>query len=202
MDGEWRWELAEPESTEFTIGTVCEMVANVPKPISTTTPDQPGYAWANPADLGTPLTLGDELGAGLFTLQLTLLEVLRGDEVRQLLKDPQGLIVPPIAGFEYLLARLRVEHVEGPEGRRYSLDDADFWAASSDGRYYAQVWMVGAEPPDLAIDSVDSNLGSGQAQEGWVGFLVAVDDPAPLLTYRPWTLEGHIPVTPLPWWKL
>lgn len=216
IDGEWRWELAEPESSEFTIGTVCEMVANVPKPIPTTTPGQPGYAWANPADLGTPLTLDDELWTGLFTLQFTLLEVLRGDEVRQLLKDPQGSIVPPIAGFEYLLARLRVEHVKGPDSA-YGLDDGDFWAASSDGRYYAQVWMVTgretgrvmaespdllAEPPDLAINSVDSNLGPGQAVEGWLGFLVAVDDPAPLLTYRPWSLEGHNAVTPLPWWKL
>ena len=43
IDGEWRWELAEPESTEFTIGTVCEMIANVPKPTLTPVPGQPGY---------------------------------------------------------------------------------------------------------------------------------------------------------------
>ena len=108
----------------------------------------------------------------------------------------------PVAGLEYLLARVRVEHVEGPDSRRYSLDDDDFWATSSGGRYYVKAGRVMAEPPDLAIDSVDSSLGPGQAHEGWVGFLVAVDDVAPLLTYRPWSLEGHIVVTPLPWWKL
>ena len=57
IDGQWRWVLAEPESAEFTIGIFCEMVASTPAPRFTTVPDQPGYAWANPADLGTPLTM-------------------------------------------------------------------------------------------------------------------------------------------------
>lgn len=90
-----------------------------------------------------------------------------------------------------------MEYVEGPSpDRRYNLDDGDFWAASSDGRYYAQVWMRGAEPPDPSIDSVQSDLGPGQAHEGWLIFLVAVDDPAPLLTYKTWSLEHPNVVTP------
>ena len=141
------------------------------------------------------------MACGLFTLRITPLQVVRGDEAWRRISEgqPPGLVAPPYPGFEYLLAGVRVEYVEVPgSDTRYNLADGRFYAASPDARYYAQAWMLGAEPPAPSLESV---LEPGQAREGWLVLLVGVDDTAPVLTYKSPNLAEKT-YEPRAWWKL
>ena len=92
-----------------------------------------------------------------------------------------------------------MEYVEVPgSDTRYNLADGRFYAASPDARYYAQAWMLGAEPPAPSLESV---LEPGQAREGWLVLLVGVDDTAPVLTYKSPNLAEKT-YEPRAWWKL
>ena len=66
-----------------------------------------------------------------------------------------------------------------PGDKRYRLDVEQFTACSSDGAVEYPAVQRPFPNPALARE-----LGSGDSAEGWVGFLVALEDVRPLLVFR------------------
>jgi hypothetical protein len=132
--------------------------------------------------LTTTISFGDEYmtPVELYDAKITVLEVVRGEKARKILEDGNPLNNPS-GNFEYVAARIRFAFLARgvPGDKRYRLDVEQFTACSSDGAVeYPAVHRPFPNP------SLDRELGSGDSAEGWVGFLVALEDARPLLVFK------------------
>jgi hypothetical protein len=139
---------------------------------------------AQPKDLPltTTISFGDEYmtPVELYDAKITVLEVVRGEKARKILEDGNPLNKPS-GNFEYVAARIRFAFLARgvPGDKRYRLDVEQFTACSSDGT--VEYPAVRSRFPNPALDR---ELGSGDSAEGWVGYLVALEDARPLLVFR------------------
>jgi hypothetical protein len=121
-------------------------------------------------------------------VRITLLEVVRGKQAWELVKAANPLNKPPAPGFEYIVARIKFEFGEkGAIGNQktYAVRDEQFASVSEGGRQYESPSIVQPKP------ALNGRLYVGESIEGWVTFLVAVDDKKPLMSfghnyYRVW----------------
>ncbi len=145
-----------------------------------------GDSPSNPAPAGKPFLAMIECGEGytsqeLYDMKITLVEVLRGERAWNLLKGASPSNSPPKSGFDYILARVKLEfsaRSPGP-GCSHELRPEQFAAFSADGKEY--------EAPSVAIPKpgLSGDLRSGQSFEGWRAFLVDQGDSKPLMAYDP-----------------
>jgi len=125
--------------------------------------------------VGVPLTyvigFGDQYLGGdeLYDAKITVLQVVRGEKAWEIVKGTDASNKPPDAGSEYLLARIRFEFSArtSPSHYRYTIEEGQFTATSSDGKEYAAASF--AEPPKPRLSGT---LAPGGALEGWVAFQV------------------------------
>lgn len=136
-----------------------------------------GRSRSNPAPIGT--TLRDEFDSfgGTFEADVTVLEVVRGEEAFRRLREASHLNGPPTAGHEWVLARIRFHLLRGPTSdARFDLGYHHFSAVTSDGRVYGQhPFVVPPEPLILA------ELFPGASHEGWNADQVLIGDRSLLL---------------------
>jgi hypothetical protein len=168
-----------------------------PTPTSTRTPTPsatpaPGFARANPADVGTGLFIKVDDLFKVLEARITLFEVIRGEEAWTRIKETNRFSSPPKAGFEYIIAKLRFEYLKGKgPDTKYDLNPFEFTAVSSDGKEYELQFVVGPKP------ELSASLYPGASHEGWVSFQVAQHDTRPLMTFgRDYQGRGGV------WWKL
>jgi len=116
----------------------------------------------------------------LHSVKVTLLEVLRGNQAWDRLKETDSSTHPPSDGFEYLLARIRMEYdPNGAEGNlAYTVDRNDFKLYSDNDGVYQ---LPAVQPPKPEM--IGQIFYPGDSREGWIPFQVAVDDPNPLLFF-------------------
>lgn len=145
-----------------------------------------GNSPTNPAAVGEPVVSVVEIGvvaASNYDVTITILEILRGEEVMNKLKTANPAIAPAKEGFEYLLARVRFEL----RGRAVSdkgvfdLAGSPFqWVANAaDLRAYEGITVT---PPEPALQGP---VKVGETREGWVAFTVEKQENKPVLTFDP-----------------
>jgi len=186
-----------------TVTGACEwevpLSSDTPSP--TPTPTTPlGYSRSNPAGVNNSLSIwcgstacSEPAYEGSdYQMRITLTDVIRGNEAWQLIYDRSSSNFPPDAGFEYILAKVRLEYLAGPTpDTTFRLYDAWFDAISSTGQKYYSVIVLTPNPP------LELTLYPGGSHEGWKAFQVAIDDSAPLMT-----IGCHYDGTGGLWWKL
>ena len=146
---------------------------------------QEGDSPFNPAPVGARLSGIIECGQGytsheLYNMNITLLEVVRGDDAWKRLRMAGDSNKPAAAGFEYVLARVKFEYyARGTPGLCvHKLLPEQFTACSVEGVDYPAATDVVLPKPEMG-----GELHSGESLEGWIGFLVRRTDKKPLLNY-------------------
>ncbi len=143
----------------------------------------PGYSRSNPVGVDTPLsiwtgTTGLTTARNDYEVQITLLQVVRGEEAWQLVRERWRVNDPPEAGHEYILARLRFEYLTGPTpDTSYQIATPYLTAVASDGKEYRRASVLDPNP------GVYANLYPGASHEGWATFQVAKTDAKPLMAF-------------------
>ena len=137
-----------------------------------------GYSRQKPVSAGTSLSIEHEfLGEG-YNIKITLLEIIRGAEAWKRIEEENMFNDPSDSGFEYLLAKVKFEYIEGSaKDTTYRLSGWSFTAVSSEGKDYDDASVVDPEP------RLESTLYEGASHTGWVSFCVEKKDSKPLMTF-------------------
>ncbi|MGA9049012.1 MAG: tetratricopeptide repeat protein [Dehalococcoidia bacterium] len=168
-------------------------------PIPTPAPiSSPGYSRNMPVGIGSPLDIeiNSRGSAGNdYKVRITLLQIIRGSAAWQLIMPAYHLNHPPKVGFEYILAKIRVDYLNGLDpDTTLNISSVSFDVISEKGEEYSiydQDMVIGPKP------FIDTSLYPGASHEGWIVFLVAQDDAKPLMTFgRSYDGTGGI------WFKL
>lgn len=145
---------------------------------------QKGSSPFNPASVGVRLSGIVECGQGytsheLYNMNLTLLEVVRGDEAWEQLREASDTNKPADPGFDYVLARVKFEYyARGTPGLCvHEVTPQQFTAFSADGVDYP---AANVSPPK---PEMRGELSSGEFLEGWIAVLVPQADQKPMLSY-------------------
>jgi hypothetical protein len=114
------------------------------------------------------------------SVRVAVLQVLRSDAAWERVLEADESAQPPQSGFEYLIARVRLEY--DPDGTggtlTYLVTPDDFKIYSEDDREYERPSLK-APKPALA----GQTLYPGNVHEGWLCFQVAGTDRKPLLFF-------------------
>jgi len=189
-------EMIPETRTETVTKTVFGPTVTVTKTVTPTPTPKPtppvGYSRDNPAPIGTSLDIEFEYWLENYKARIMLLEVIRGGEAWKRIKEANIFNDPPEEGFEYILAKVRFEYLEGPDpDTKYDLSPLHFTAVSEDGKDYERPLIVDPEP------SIGVSLYPGASHEGWVSFHVAIEDSKPTMTFgRDYKGRGGV------WFKL
>jgi hypothetical protein len=154
-----------------------------------------GTSHSSPAPVGvtikTTIERGDAYSAPeIYNVEITLLEIARGNEAWERIKVQSSLNEPPKSGFEYVLARIRFGYFRrgrGIGGEAYRLKEGQFATVSPDGKTEYEIPSVLSQPqPQL----LDSTLSPGESRDGWIILQVPKDDKKPLLIFKRQNIEG------------
>jgi hypothetical protein len=112
-------------------------------------------------------------------MKLAVIEVVRGEEAWQRIREASASNKPAPSGFDYVLARIRFEYyARGTPGLCvHELSPDQFTAFSASGEDYASAAVTPPKP------EMRKSLKSGEKLEGWVAFLIPQQDKAPLMSY-------------------
>lgn len=141
-----------------------------------------GYSKVNPAELNQKVKITYEYGytSGTldpkkYTANITLKDIVRGDDANQIIKKGNMFYKDPDDGYDYMLAKIEFELLDAPD--QYDLYNTKFNLISKDGQEYEDVYIVSAEP------KLDAKLYKGAKNEGYAVFKVKITDSSPLLTF-------------------
>jgi hypothetical protein len=144
----------------------------------------PGDSPSAPAPLGTMVAGIIECGEGytsheLYDMKITVLEVLRGEEAWKRIKAAASSNEPAASGTEYVLARVKFEYRARtiPGHCVHPLVPEQFTAYSASGEDYRRASVVPPKP------EMRKGLKSGDSLEGWLAFVVAKEDRAPIMSF-------------------
>lgn len=144
----------------------------------------PGSSPSSAAPAGTILSDIVECGEGytsheLYDMKIALLEVIRGEEAWERIRNASSANKPAESGSEYILARIRFEYNARtiPGLCKHPLLPEHFTAYAASGEDYGPVSIVPPEP------ELRKELESGETFEGWIVFMVGKQDRAPLMFY-------------------
>ena len=159
---------------------LCTMAFLITPPATAQEGDSP----FEPASAGVRLSGIVACGQGyttheLYNMNLTLQEVVRGEDAWKLLRKASETNKPADPGFDYILARLKFEYyARGNPGLCvHKLTPQQFTAMSADGVDYPAADVIPPEP------EMHGELRSGESLEGWIALLVPQTDQKPLLSY-------------------
>lgn len=136
------------------------------------------YSFSNPAPIGTTQQISFKSLDSSGKANVTVKEIIRGEKAWEEIKAANSFNEPAAEGFEYILAKVDFKLLDFPEDKSYSLSSFDFDLVSSKGKAYEQVAVITPSP------EIDTDLYKGASNEGYVGFIVAVDDKAPKIAYK------------------
>lgn len=136
--------------------------------------------------VGAPVTtiieFGDQyLGSELYEAKITVLAVVRGEKAWGIVRQASASNPPPKPGFDYLLARVRVEFSSrtSPALENYNLNETQFTATASEGQEFDAPILDAPPKPRLG-----GTLRPGDSVEGWLVFLVPKKISRPLMVFR------------------
>lgn len=109
--------------------------------------------------------------------ELTLTEVVSGQEAWSIIEKANMFNEEPDAGMKYILAKFKVK-VHSLEVEPFDINHVKFDAVSKTGSMYNQFFAIVTPTPDLS-----TNLYSGAEYEGWTYFMVNEND-SPKVVYE------------------
>jgi len=170
-------EIDEKEDTidelQKTISELEERVPALPP-----TEGEPGSSMFFPANFGTPIVSTFHSWEGDFTVEITILEVIRGENAHQKLTNSIYTYYPPIESYEYMLVKIKLKIISAstPDSD-LSVLDTMFTSLASDGFVYPDTRGLAPEPRFWG------DLYENQYSEGW-GLYHGIDtDAEPLLRF-------------------
>jgi len=170
-----------PSAFEATPETVSEPASSNPtEPVATevppteTMPAEPsGMSPGNPLSITEPAITPD--------WEITVVEVLRGDEALEMLKQASASNDAPDDGMEYLLINVRVKYV-GTNPSAYVYEKI-FRSLGSANEMYKSLSFIKIEVPEPALEA---DLAAGEETEGWVAFQVGAGESGLMLVVWPY----------------
>jgi len=109
--------------------------------------------------------------------ELTLTEVISGQEAWSIIEQANMFNEEPDDGMKYVLAKFKVK-VHSLEVEPFDINHAKFDAVSKAGSMYNQFFAIVTPTPDLSTD-----LYTGAEYEGWTYFIVSEND-SPKVVYE------------------
>lgn len=150
-----------------------------PTPNPTATPTPEGFSRSSAADIGDTVSFSYSSLNDEWELDMKVVEVIRGTDAWQKIKEANMFNSQPEDGKEYILAKIYVKVTYGSsEDIPTSFNSmGNMVAVSSKGTPYS--WSSVVEPePALPLE-----VYPGGEAEGYMAYLVDVDDDKPLLKY-------------------
>ncbi len=141
------------------------------------TPATNKYSMSNPAPIGTKQTVTFKSLLDSFTADVTVNEVIRGDEAWKLIQEANMFNSEAGTGYEYILAKIDFTLTKAPEGKKYDLSGYSFDLISDKGKGYDKGLIMAPEPV------LDTELYKGASSEGFVAFKVSVTDKQPKIAF-------------------
>ena len=139
----------------------------------------PGHSYRNPAPLNYPVRVVSRYFDGSpLAHDITIVEVIRGEPAWEIIQQAYRFNLPAFPGTEYMLAWVRIDYTQGPEGHTDWVNQLDFGLLSSDGHDYIIPFNVRPPQPFLS-----ARLYPGARIEAWTIWRVDVSDPNPLLVF-------------------
>lgn len=141
------------------------------------TPVANKYTMKNPAPIGAMQTLNYKDMFEEYKAQVSVKEILRGDEALKLIKEANMFNDEAGEGYEYILAKINFKLLDIPGDKVFSLMGISFKLVSDVGKEYDYASVVQPDPV------LDAKLYKGASNEGWAVFKVKIDDAKPLITF-------------------
>ncbi len=169
-----------PDLTNLTFATpTLATLTPLPADTATITPTpKPGSVDA-PIPFGQKGTLTDPLSGGTFDLQVQ--DVVRGQKAIYLIQQASTENLNPPQGMEYIMVRVAATLTAG----NLSISDYGFLVESKENlsdSFSTSVCCM----TNVGYRIFDANLSSlGASTDGWIIRTAYIDDPHPLLVYRP-----------------
>jgi hypothetical protein len=163
----------------------------------------PETAAGTGAIIKTTIERGDAyLSPQLYNVEITLLETLRGQSSAERLRGQNISAKSPQAGFEFILAKLRLGYfrrVRGLEDEIYKLTEGQFMAVSPDGKteYPLPPVVIQPQPPLIEV-----TFNPGDTCEGWILLQVPAAEKQPLLVFKRQHVEGAYGIWGYIWFKM
>jgi len=154
-----------------------------------------GTSYSSPAPVGVTIKTTIERGEAysapeIYNVEITLLEIVRGDEAWERIKVQGSRNEPLKAGFEFVLVHIRFGYFRrsrGMGGEVYRLTKGQFAAVSPDGKIEYEIPAVLSQPqPQL----IGSTVSPGESRDGWILLQVPKDEKKPLLIFKRQNIEG------------
>lgn len=132
-----------------------------------------------PADIGSTLPFSVDQVVNKYNGQVSISQVIRGEEAWKMIQSANTFNEEPKAGFEYLLAKAKVSITSNKKAADGAVDiwNGDFILVSGSGTDYDRLSVVLPDP------GIDANIYAGSSKEGWVAFQVKKDDLSPVISY-------------------
>ena len=168
------WAIAMDDQAKSLIRRLQEGEVNL-MPV----PPGPGRSYRNPAPLGYSVRVVSRYFDGSpLAHDITVREVIRGERAWNIIQQAYRFNLPPFPGTEYMLAWIRIDYSQGPEGHTDWVNQLDFGLLSSQGHDYIIPFNVRPPQPFLS-----ARLYPGARIEAWTIWQVDVNDPAPMLVF-------------------
>jgi Domain of unknown function (DUF4352) len=144
-----------------------------------------GLQEIQPTDLGVDRSDPAPFGETVVTedWEVTLLDVVSGDEAWDTLLAANEFNDPAEPGMEYFLTRVKVRYI-GSSEQAESIDDFSFQSTGSMNVLYDNPFAI---PPDPALDAI---LYPGGEFDGWVTLLAAEGETDLMVVFAPWADFG------------
>jgi hypothetical protein len=142
----------------------------VPQELEGIQPTDLGKERANPAPFGETVTTED--------WELTIVEVVRGDEAWTTVQEANQFNDPPEEGMEYIAIRASTRYI-GTEDKPRAVD-ASFFNSMDDGNVLYDLPVV-VDP----VPALEATLYPGGEYEGWVTLQAAQDATGLLAVFEP-----------------
>ena len=172
-DADRRHTLApRPTRTPFPTRTPTPEPTEEPSPTPVPTPAL--------GQRGLPVPLGETFvwrGDGR-EVELSVEQVILGDEAFELILEANRHNDPLAEGFSYALVSTRARYITGDESEPWGMDEFDFVVVSNN-RIWKAPSVVDPEP------NFEWKGFPGAEGEGWMTFVVYADDPSPNLVFAP-----------------
>jgi len=154
------------------------------------TPGNVGYSITNPASTNTPLTTSLTSYPQDVSIEVTLLQFIRGADAWAMIEDANMFNdQPEDTSKEYVLAKIRFKVISTSDGKAYSIPSLLFNGVSN-GVAEDSPFIVEPEP------SITKEIYPGATHEGWVTLIVNKADQKPLLRVSYVSIDDEL------WFKL
>jgi hypothetical protein len=141
-----------------------------------------------------------------YNLEITALEVLRGNDALVRIRKEGVTEEGPKSGFEYLMALLRFKYYPKARGlseyEPYVVDHNQFHAVSQDGNKAYGLPHLNRQPEPRLIGAT---ISINESLEGWIVLQVPLDEKEPLLSFDRDYIENRLTLRTargLLWFKL